>query len=225
MNITIDKTEVLRYLGCKGQTIDQTTEQAVEKGIAQLLAAAKPRYTYRVFETEFLPERAEVHLTGSGVCLQGEDIMRHLKHSPKCALLGATLGIEADNLIRIAQNTGMLEAVVLDACATDFIEKVCDKAEEEIIALAEKEGFSTTFRYSPGYGDLPLEVQPTVCAALDTLRRIGVTVSDSLIMIPRKSVTAVIGFTTEASENPAPCEFCTMREKCEFRKRGTACGR
>lgn len=225
MNITIDKTEVLRYLGCTGQTIDQTTECAVSEGISELLAAAKPRYTYRIFDTKLLPEQDEARLTGSGVVLCGKDIVRHLKHSPKCALLGATLGIEADNLIRVAQNTGMLKAVVLDACATDFIEKVCDKAEEEIKAFAEKEGFSTTFRYSPGYGDLPLEVQPSVCAALDTVRRIGVTVSDSLIMIPRKSVTAIIGFTTETVEKTAPCESCTMREKCEFRKRGTACGR
>nr|QGT51150.1 hypothetical protein Firmicute1046_2260 [uncultured Firmicutes bacterium] len=225
MNINIDKTEVLRYLGCQGQTADEATERAVEEGISQLFAAAKPRYTYRVFETEILSDCEEVRLNGSGVVLRGKDIVRHLAHSPKCALLGATLGIEADNLIRVAQNTGMLKAVVLDACATDFIEKVCDEAEKEITALAEKEGYQTTFRYSPGYGDLPLEVQPAVCAALDTARRIGVTVSDSLIMIPRKSVTAIIGFTTETAERPSPCETCTMRETCEFRKRGTACGR
>ena len=83
-----------------------------------------------------------------------------------------------------------------------------------------------TDRFSPGYGDLPLDLQPALCAALDAQRRLGLTVTDSLLLNPVKSVTAVIGL----SPTPQParirgCGYCNFRENCQFRKEGTTCGR
>ena len=224
MKPELNRAEILRYLGHRGQSVDAATDRAVTDGIARLRASVKPRYIYRRFEIE---QKADgIQICGAEVFLPGRDISNLLRNCRACVLLAATLGIEGDNLIRVAQSTSMLDSVVMDACATEYIEKICDIAQDEIAELGKKENCGLTFRYSPGYGDLPLEVQPALCRALDTGRRIGLTVSDSLIMIPRKSVTAVIGLTTkpETPQRPA-CETCSLRETCAFRKSGAVCGR
>lgn len=227
--ICLDKNEILRYLGHKGQPVDMDTMKAVDDGITDLVKAAKFRYTYKIFDIQKVntPNGAYMELANSRVRLLGNDICEHLRDCEKCALLAATLGIEVDNLIRVAQNTDMLRAVVLDACGTDFIEKVGDLAEQEIREQAAAEGFGITFRFSPGYGDLPLETQESLIAALDAGRKIGLTLTDTSLMIPGKSVTAIIGFTCDksASRKPTGCDICSMREECEFRKAGASCGR
>ena len=115
-------------------------------------------------------------------------------------------------------------AVLLDALGSSFVEAGCDGTEEEISARFP--ALHRTDRFSPGYGDLPLDLQPALCAALDAQRRLGLTVTDSLLLNPVKSVTAVIGL----SPTPQParirgCGYCNFRENCQFRKEGTTCGR
>jgi cobalamin-dependent methionine synthase I len=81
--------------------------------------------------------------------------------------------------------------LMLDAVATAMIEENCDHLEEDI--RENMRGYTLTMRFSPGYGDLPLALQPQILAALDAARRIGVTCGPALIMTPMKTVTAIIG--------------------------------
>ena len=79
-------------------------------------------------------------------------------------------------------------------------------------------------RFSPGYGDLPLEIQKDLCRMLNASRRIGLTVSESMLMVPCKSVTAVIGIAEEPQDHRASgCEVCNLFRTCEFRKEGGTC--
>jgi hypothetical protein len=141
----------------------------------------------------------------------------------KAALLACTLGARFDALLRTEQIRDMAQAVILDACGSAFVEQGCDAAEEEL-----KKRFPDLFltdRFSPGYGDLPLDLQPSICAALDTPRRLGLHVTGSFLLNPGKSVTAVIGL----SDGPQMarirgCAFCAMRERCTLRKGGKTCG-
>ncbi len=113
-------------------------------------------------------------------------------------------------------------AVILDACGSAWVEAGCDEAEREL-----KERLSPRYltdRFSPGYGDLPLAVQPAMLGALNAERRLGVHLTESLLMTPSKSVTAVLG----VSDEPQParvrgCGYCAMRETCDYRKGGTTC--
>lgn len=92
----------------------------------------------------------------------------------------------------------MASAVVIDAMAGCAIEQVCNKAEEVI-----RESFpemNMTWRFSPGYGDMPIDCQKKFVDAVNASREIGLNVSESFIMIPRKSVTAVIGLSKEPIE-------------------------
>ena len=87
-----------------------------------------------------------------------------------------------------------------------------------------EEGLLLTDRFSPGYGDLPLKLQIGLCAALNTSRRIGLTVTPSLILVPRKSVTALLGIADRPKTlRKRGCEVCGMFLHCPYRKEGVVC--
>lgn len=225
MNIELDKQEVLRYLGYRGQTIDAQTHALIDSCMDAMLKTAKPRYVYRVFSVQADMEKEQIILPDCGLVLPGRDIYEHLRECRSCAMMAATLGIEADNLIRVSEAGEMSRAVVLDACATEMIEKVSDWAEREIELLATREKKGITSRFSPGYGDLPLTLQGRFGEILDTVRKIGLTITENALMIPRKSVTALIGFTVRPKRQTSKCAVCSMGGQCKFRKEGNTCGR
>lgn len=178
---------------------------------------ARPRY---------ILERFRVELTGDGCAIGGTTLVlpgRHiravLEHSSECWLLAATLGQEADRLIDNTRRMSVSDALTLDAIADAYIETVCDSLQDS----AAKES-QLTRRFSPGYGDLPLSVQPMLLEVLDTLRRIGLTCTERCLMLPRKSVTAIMGITERHSEAPG-CAGCLISGECTWRKAGDFCGR
>ena len=80
-------------------------------------------------------------------------------------------------------------------------------------------------RYSPGYGDLDIRVNKDILNLLNAHRKIGVTVTDTGIMIPRKSVVALIGITDKKIvQTKRTCENCTNRDNCKFRRKAEGCG-
>ena len=86
-------------------------------------------------------------------------------------------------------------------------------------------GLYLTDRFSPGYGDLPLSLQPGLCAVLDAERRVGIHVTSSFLMNPGKSVTAVIGLADKPQmARIRGCAWCVMRNTCTLRKGGKSCG-
>lgn len=118
----------------------------------------------------------------------------------------------------------MEQALWLDAAASAAIEEVCDTAQRQI---AEQLGQSLTHRFSCGYGDLPLSIQPQLCTLLDSAKSIGLSVSHSSMLTPVKSVTAILGILpagTVASA-PKPCTICHLKENCVLRRKGVFCGK
>jgi cobalamin-dependent methionine synthase I len=120
--------------------------------------------------------------------------------------------------------TDMADAVIMDACASVAVENVCDHFEFDLRRQLEGEGQYLTDRYSPGYGDLPLNCQSRLCDALDAQRRIGLTVTASSIMVPRKSVTAILGISDRPQTlRKRGCEVCSLFLTCPYRKEGIRC--
>ena len=214
MDITlthIPQKEILRYLGCPG-TEDPATLALVEGCSARLLAAARPKWTYRVFDLAVQTDGVRLDC---GLLLPGRDLAAHLRGCSRAALLAATLSAPVDALLRRAQAEDLAAAVALDCCATAAVEAVCDLAEAEI--RARFPGCSFPFRFSPGYGDLPIELQDPILRLLDAPRRVGLCATDRHILTPRKSVTAVLGISDgEISPQKRGCASCTFRDRCKF---------
>ena len=152
----------------------------------ELSAASIPKYVYKKFKIEDCPLPL---LDGT----LGQDIKKHLEGCEYVALQAVTLGQEVDRLIRKAEITDMAKAVVMDALASAASEQVCREA--DLLLHRNSPGLFMTWRFSPGYGDFPISVQRMLLSLLDAGKRIGLAVSDSSILTPRKSVTGVIGLS------------------------------
>ena len=212
----IPRDEVLRYLGYRGQSIDDNLRMQIENCIRAVKDCAKARLTYRV-----LPVK---DCKIEGLELQGNDIRKLLEGCHLAIAMAATLGPEAEALLRRTEVTNRADAVIMDSAQSSAIENVCDNFESDVRLEYRKQGLYLTDRYSPGYGDLPLTSQKTIAELLVAEKRIGLTVTENMIMIPRKSVTCIIGI----SDKPRTlvrrgCDSCSSREKCSYRAQGSVC--
>lgn len=204
------KKEALRYLGYRNSPPDAATAELLDKAYAELSAAVSPHYCCKICE-----------MSDASGLLRGDDVIRHLANSSRVILFAATLGSGADKVIRTAEIRNMAYALVLDALASAMTEEFCDTSEKE---MHDKSGGFFTWRYSPGYGDYPLDVQSDIIRFLNADKLIGLTVTESNILIPRKSVTAVIGVSdTEQKKGLRGCVTCNLKDSCNFRKSGTVC--
>ena len=213
------KDDVLRYLGHRSQVLSAELDALIDDCMAQLRQAAKPRHVVQTLSIELRPDG--VLLPDSGILLAGDDLHRHLSGCRQAALMAVTLGVEVDNLIRRTEATDLTASLVLDACATQYVEACCDALEEELRQSVE--GKCLTARFSPGYGDLPLSVQPQLLALLNAQRSIGLTCTDRFILLPRKSVTAIIGFPDQPTAKTTPCLTCLKQSDCPYKKEANAC--
>lgn len=207
-------------MGCGGTNPDENLLSLMNEAEEKLIQAAVPRYTYLKLGITLQPDG--VHAEGTSLVMSGNDIRSHLEGCSEAVLLCATLSENTDKLIRIAQLRDMTEALVLDAMSSAAVEQLCSKLETELHTLYPEKYF--TWRFSPGYGDFPLEAQRSFISVLNANKRIGLYLTDSLMLTPLKSVTAVIGL----SDSPLPqkkrgCVTCNMRERCLFRKGGGHC--
>ena len=215
---TIDRDEALRYLRIRRP--DMAAREAIEPAAAELERSVTPRFTFACYPLEHGAEGEK--LVGANLTLPGKMARTMLAECTHAVLLLCTLGAPFETMLRAVSARDMAKAAMLDACGSAYVEAGCADAEEAIAARF-PDRFLTD-RFSPGYGDLPLALQPALCAALDSRRRLGVTVTESLLMIPTKTVSAVIGL----ADTPQParvrgCAFCALRDTCAFRKGGTTC--
>ena len=216
-----EKNQALLYLGYRGGDISPEVAREMDQCWDEVSAAAKPQWMWRSF-----PLEGGVRLKGTTLALEGTEIRAHLQDCNQVVLMAATLGPEVDRLLMRVQITDVAHALILDACASSAIESFCDKAQEQLRTRFAPDGGYLTDRFSPGYGDLPMGQQREICRVLDTQRSMGLTVSERFLLLPRKSVTAVLGI----SDTPRPprgrgCEFCGMFEHCAYRKEDGHCGK
>ena len=180
-----------------------------------MLAAAQPRGVWRILPREQAP---------ASLLLDEGDIARHLEGCSRLVLMAVTLGAEVERLLRRYSATDVALATAADAAASVLVDQMADLLEAHIRSQLAKEHWYMTGRYSPGYGNWPLPVQADLCRVLDTGRAIGLGVSASYLMAPRKSVTAALGVADHPVKGRlAGCGHCVLRDTCGYRKRGTTC--
>lgn len=222
-DLKIDRDEVLRYLGHNGQKLDDNMIKLIDECRKEIVNIISPRFVYRYMNVK--SEEDGVLVEGTSLVLKGDDIRNHLKNSNECALLAVTLGNEIERKTRQYERINLTKGIILDACATTAVEEVCDMVENEIREYAQKKDMGITFRYSPGYGDLPLDIQGSFLNVLEAQKKIGLTASQNNLLIPRKSVTAIIGIIDKNIKiKKRSCIECNNYENCSFRRKGENCG-
>lgn len=140
---------------------------------------------------------------------QSANLARNLRGCTAAVVFAATVGAGIDRLIRRYEKTDAALAMMLQGLGAERVEALCGAFSADVRTAAQAQGFRTHSRYSPGYGDLPITVQPDVLRLVDAERRLGITLSPAYLMAPSKSVTAVIGLEPEsggeASGRAAAC--------------------
>lgn len=207
--------EAIRYLGYGKHAVDERTLALISDSFRNLEETAGRKSIYRIFDFN---QTADDEFTIGTSAIQSSSLSRNLKGCRKVILFGATLGAGVDRLITRASVTDMAGAVVLQACAAALLEEYCDRCQTEIGMEMEKEGLHLRPRFSPGYGDFDIRFQAPLIQMLDCAKTIGLTMTDSYMMTPTKSVTAVIGASDTAEKcHIKGCEVCEKKD-CIYRR-------
>lgn len=216
----IDKEEAFRYMGFGEKMPDESFIKRVDAVEEKLIKTAKPRFIWRLMQLS----RDENGICRAGnIKLSGKSITEHLEGCNEAVFMAATLSSHTDMLISKAGAVSITDALIADTLASAGIEQICNKA--ELLIGQELKDKYITWRFSPGYGDLPIELQEDFLSLLDAQRKIGLTVTDSSMLIPTKSVTAIIGISDrQLPKKRQGCMLCNMHDSCQFRKKGVHCG-
>jgi len=180
----ICKKEILRYAGCK------ESDASVENLLTECLEEVLPRISYKVCYIE-LPLKITENICDFGCMkVESKDLVKNLQGCEMVILFSATIGVEIDRLIGKYGRISPSKAVMLQAIGAERIEALCDVLCEELERTFKKK---LRPRFSPGYGDVPLETQREIFNILNCSKQIGLSLNDSLLMSPSKSVTAFVG--------------------------------
>ena len=205
----IDRRETLRYAGLAKK--NSFAPELVETALEEALLLVMPQSVWEIYNYN---ADAQKILAAHPLRLTGEKIGGHLAACEKIVVLCATVGEDIERAVteHFARGEYTL-AVLLDAAATAAVEQTADATEEIIGQTAKKRGLKMRTRFSPGYGDWPLTEQRSILP-LAGGDKIGVTLTESLMLMPRKSITAVIGLSREP-QGIAPVTRCAACNKTD----------
>lgn len=209
-----NRKEIFRYLGIRSEP-DERTAKIVEEMLPLLEAAAAPKHLYRIFPV-FVNGQQSIDFT----CFQAEsrNLAKNLTGCEQAVLFAATLGAGVDRLIARYNRLEMSRAIILQAAAAAMIESYCDEACDLIKEEAALSGLYSRPRFSPGYGDFRLDHQADFIRILECPKKIGLTLTNSLMLMPSKSVTAVMGLSNrEIGCHKSGCESCGQ-QNCLYRR-------
>ena len=217
LGVTIPENEVRRYMGYKGPVdASPETDAMIKKAIAALEKDSSPKYVSKAFPVAV--NGYEVRF--ADVVIESRSLAKNLAGCTECVLFAATAGPFCDMLVKRAAVTSSAYASCCQAAGAAAIEAYCDLINDKIKDEYEAKGLYARPRFSPGYGDLALDHQKDWFRLLDITKNTGIELTDSLLMVPTKSVTAIIGL----SPNKLPCikqgcEACTMSQTCAFSRK------
>ena len=211
----LDLTEVRRYAGLAKADFD---EKMIEEAAQEALLLIAPQSAYQEYGYDC---REGKILSPSPLQLTGT-VLKHLSGCEKVLAISATIGAGIVAAITEHFHEGRYaHSVLLDAAATEAVEETANALEKMLSPRIKAQGFATRWRFSPGYGDWPLEAQQEFMP-LTGAEEIGITLTASMMLSPRKSITALIGlYRPEIANSPATspgCQSCGQKD-CPSRRK------
>ena len=182
-----NKKEIFRYAGVRGDAPE------LDALLRECLDEVESKFVYRICYREFAISRYDSHLDLGFIKTESAGLKKNLSGCESIVLFAATVGMEIDRLVARYATVSPTRSLLFQAIGSERIESLCDVFCREIAEEKAKIGFQTRPRFSAGYGDFPLEAQKEIFAVLYCPRKIGLTLNQSLLMSPSKSVTAIIG--------------------------------
>ncbi len=217
----MDKQGILKmaldFLGVKGQADPKLLGQLAQ-AFDQLDNLAPPRPISRRLVRTSGHETPTLALQYGALKLEGESIVAFLEEAPEICIVAATLGQAVDRQLKVLQQMDVQQAVVFDAVASAYLEGLLDQWNKAFQSSLSGQGYYLSPRFSPGYGDFPLSTQVGLLAALEGQKRLGIHLNSHYLMVPQKSVTAIIGIHSKPFQSGYQrCDACQIRHHCQHK--------
>lgn len=216
MDITkVNRKEINRYLGYRNISPDENVNRLIDEVLIDASKLIMPKYIAQRFKISIKDNI--VKIDNSDIYFESKNLSDNLSGCDEMFMFAATLGAAADNYIHRLSITNMAKASVAQAAFASLIESFCNEKQKELGESLLKEGLYLKPRFSPGYGDLKLESQKSFFELMEITKRLGITLTESMLMFPTKSVSAFIGITNNNNScHIAKCRECKNKD-CEFR--------
>ncbi|MFC1948377.1 vitamin B12 dependent-methionine synthase activation domain-containing protein [Chloroflexota bacterium] len=171
-----------------------------------------PSFSYAVRDVKLVNGTSSI--IEDGVVFESGVIARLLEKASKVAVFVLTIGkYLEDTADRLAQDGLVLQSTVLDAIGLDATKRLADSVEGQISEVVHNQGLTIGRRCSPGYCDWDISQQEMVFQAMKG-DYAGVSLTNSYLMIPHKSVSGIIGIGSSEIENNNPCKTCNKVVTC-----------
>ncbi len=210
--VNIDVSLALRFLRVRREP-DEEMKEMISSCVSEIESEISYKASYRYSDIKI---DGDVVRFDDCLELKSEKLSRNLKGCKGAFIFVATTGLSLDRLIHKYKSTQVAKALVIDAIGSAAVEAFCDYLCKEIQS---EYGVNFRPRFSPGYGDLDISCQENVLCICDCARKIGVTLNKGYMMIPTKSVSAIVGVRPENEKcmKSSNCENCDAFE-CPYRE-------
>ena len=212
-DLHIDKKEILRYMGHRGEA-SKETDMLIDSLVENVRQKTMPRGAFVLKKLE--RERESIRIGSMDIA--SKSLAKNLDGCEMVILFAITCGAQVDRLIGSKSSTEPSKALTISAIATTLCEAYADSLCGELKAYFAKQGLYLRPRFSPGYGDFALEFQKYIVTMTEASKRCSITLTDSLMLVPSKSVTGIIGIGKEMTHcPPSGCEACSKTD-CRYRR-------
>ena len=183
--IGTDKKMACRFMGCKSAELSESLADLYEESLENYMSVAEPKAVIRKTSVSFGEDNEVIFDFGS---VKSESLCKNLEGCKSAYVFAATVGIGVDRMMKRLSVLSEAEMMVFSCIASSGVECWCDFVNEKLA-----ENHTLKPRFSPGYGGVSLEIQKDIFRFLEAEKMLGLTLTESLMMIPVKSVTAIVG--------------------------------
>ncbi len=191
--LEIKKSEILRYMGQRCE--DERIDRIIDSLVGDAKKSSRPKACFVLKDLRI--EGEKIHIADMEI--KSKSLMKNLSGCEMAILIVFTLGTDTDRFIESNLTASSVQGVCADAISTALCEEYADRLCGELEEYFKKDGFTLMPRFSAGYGDFGLEYQKDFIRCTEAMKRCGVSVTDALMLVPTKSVSAIIGLKGECN--------------------------
>jgi len=222
-DIQLTTDQVLRAQGSDPDVIRsrrpnlvKITEDAILRGQPLL----QPRVLYEKYQVKCLThEYLELVSRKSDqgkYFLSGPLIAQQLARTQSLIVMVCTIGSDLDECVSSLIKIDPLIALALDGVGSAAVELLAIQACNHFEKKVNDDGFNTTIPLNPGMIGWPVDIgQPQLFSLLDS-EEIHVSLTDSCMMVPNKSLSLVLGIGPDVSILGTVCDYCSLNSICRY---------
>ncbi len=217
LELDFDVDAVLRGQGAEPAILRARRPALVdlaEKALHEGLPLVQPKVAYRSFQVQEL--RHERLIFAGGGQLSGKLVAQHLGQAREVYVLLCSIGFDLERYAEETWNTSAVYSLALEGAGSAAVEALANAACRRLDEQAIQRGWKSSIPLSPGMTDWPVEDgQPQIFNLLAG-EELEVSLTPSYIMLPKKSLTMVIGMGPDMNSSGRPCDYCNLNRVCRY---------